>query len=144
MASSSSWKLCSTISWTVPSGISGVQWSIIFSSISSNSTASVPGYTISSISNWRSSSDIETYGWDQSETHSDKKLSLWIHCQDRSSWRGAITHLLASTTTVSIGANILLKSGTRGKFVPTCHNCGKIGHIRPNCYLLKSHRPWIK
>lgn len=30
------------------------------------------------------------------------------------------------------------------KFVPTCHNCGKIGYIRPNCYLLKSHRPWIK
>jgi hypothetical protein len=27
---------------------------------------------------------------------------------------------------------------------PTCHNCGKIGHIRPNCYLLRSHRPWIK
>jgi hypothetical protein len=33
------------------------------------------------------------------------------------------------------------ESGTRGKFVPTCHNCGKIGHIRPNCYLLKSHKP---
>jgi len=33
------------------------------------------------------------------------------------------------------------ESKTRGKFVPTCHNCGKIGHIRPNCYLLKSHRP---
>jgi hypothetical protein len=31
-----------------------------------------------------------------------------------------------------------------GKFVPTCHNCGKIGHIKPNCYLLRSHRPWIK
>jgi hypothetical protein len=31
-----------------------------------------------------------------------------------------------------------------GKFVPTCHNCEKIGHIRSNCYLLKSHRPWIK
>jgi hypothetical protein len=28
--------------------------------------------------------------------------------------------------------------------VPTCHNCGKIGHIRPNYYLLKSHRPLIK
>jgi len=36
------------------------------------------------------------------------------------------------------------ESRTRGKFVPTCHNCGKIGHIRPNCYSLKSHRPWIK
>jgi hypothetical protein len=36
------------------------------------------------------------------------------------------------------------ESGTQGKFVPTCHNCGKIGHIRPNCYLLKSHGPWIK
>jgi len=21
---------------------------------------------------------------------------------------------------------------------------GKFGHIRSNCYLLKSHRPWIK
>jgi len=30
------------------------------------------------------------------------------------------------------------------KFIPKCHNCGKIGHIRPNCYLLKSHRPWIR
>jgi hypothetical protein len=29
-----------------------------------------------------------------------------------------------------------MESGTLGKFVPTCHNCGKIGHIRPNCYLL--------
>jgi hypothetical protein len=36
------------------------------------------------------------------------------------------------------------ESRTQGKFVPTCHNCGKIGHIRPNCYLLKSHRPWNK
>jgi hypothetical protein len=36
------------------------------------------------------------------------------------------------------------ESGTRGKFVPTCHNYGKLGHIRPNCYLLKSHKPWIK
>jgi hypothetical protein len=34
--------------------------------------------------------------------------------------------------------------GTQGKFVTTCHNCRKIGHIRPNCYLLKSHRSWIK
>jgi hypothetical protein len=31
-----------------------------------------------------------------------------------------------------------------GKFVPTCHNCGKVGHIRPNYFLLKTHRSWIK
>jgi hypothetical protein len=32
-------------------------------------------------------------------------------------------------------------SGTQGKFVPIYHHCGKVGHIRPKCYLLKSHRP---
>jgi hypothetical protein len=32
----------------------------------------------------------------------------------------------------------------QGKFIPKCRNYEKIGHIRPNCYLLKSHRPWIK
>jgi hypothetical protein len=37
-----------------------------------------------------------------------------------------------------------MESGIQGKFIPKCHNCGKIDHIRPNCYLLKSHRPWIK
>jgi len=31
-----------------------------------------------------------------------------------------------------------------GKFVPTCHNCGKVGHIRPSYFLLKTHRSWIK
>jgi hypothetical protein len=36
------------------------------------------------------------------------------------------------------------ESGIQGKFIPKCYNCGKIGHIRQNCYLLKSHRPWIK
>jgi hypothetical protein len=36
------------------------------------------------------------------------------------------------------------ESWIHGKFIPKCHNCEKIGHIRPNCYLLKFHRPWIK
>jgi hypothetical protein len=36
------------------------------------------------------------------------------------------------------------ESGIQGKFIPKCHNCRKISHIRPNCYLLKSHGPWIK
>jgi hypothetical protein len=35
-------------------------------------------------------------------------------------------------------------SRTQGKFVPICHHCGKVGHIRPKCYLLKSHRTWKK
>jgi hypothetical protein len=30
------------------------------------------------------------------------------------------------------------------KFILTCHNCGKVGHIRPNCFLLKTHRTWVK
>jgi hypothetical protein len=34
--------------------------------------------------------------------------------------------------------------GIQCKFIPKCHNIGKIGHIRPNCSLLKSHKPWIK
>jgi hypothetical protein len=36
------------------------------------------------------------------------------------------------------------KLGTHSKFVLTCHYCGKVGHIRPKCYLLKSHWPWNK
>jgi hypothetical protein len=35
------------------------------------------------------------------------------------------------------------ESGTQDKFVHT-HYCGKISHIRPNCYLLKFHKPWNK
>jgi len=31
-----------------------------------------------------------------------------------------------------------------GKFVLTCHNCWKVSHIRPNCFMLKTHRSWIK
>jgi hypothetical protein len=35
-------------------------------------------------------------------------------------------------------------SGTQGKFVLICHHCGNVGHIRPKCNMLKSHRPWMK
>jgi hypothetical protein len=35
-------------------------------------------------------------------------------------------------------------SETQGNFVPICHHCGKVGNIRPKCYLLKSYRPWKK
>jgi hypothetical protein len=28
--------------------------------------------------------------------------------------------------------------------LPTCHHCGTVGHIRPNCGQLNSPRTWIK
>jgi hypothetical protein len=36
------------------------------------------------------------------------------------------------------------RTQAHGKFVPTCHNCGNAGHIRPNYFLLKTHRSWTK
>jgi len=33
---------------------------------------------------------------------------------------------------------------TQGKFLHICHHCEIIGHIRPNCYVLKSQKPWNK
>jgi hypothetical protein len=33
---------------------------------------------------------------------------------------------------------------TQGKFVPTCHHYGIIGHIRQNCYMLKFQKLWNK
>jgi len=31
---------------------------------------------------------------------------------------------------------------TQVMFVPTCHHCGIVGHIKPNCCQLESQRPW--
>jgi len=28
--------------------------------------------------------------------------------------------------------------------IPTCHHCGIIGHIRPNCFQIRSQKPWNK
>jgi hypothetical protein len=74
------------------------------------------------------------------------------HASDSEIYSIDITPVIIDTTCLEnscITNHVMPKSkdtGTQahGKFVPTCHNCGKIGHIRPNCYLLKSHRPWIK
>jgi hypothetical protein len=64
-----------------------------------------------------------------------------------------VKHVIVATTCLDIVENSCLnncvkpkskESGSQCKFVPTCHNCGKICHIRPNCYLLKSHKPWTK
>jgi hypothetical protein len=29
-------------------------------------------------------------------------------------------------------------------FIPTCHHCGISGHIRPNCFQIRSQKPWNK
>jgi len=64
-----------------------------------------------------------------------------------------IKHVIVDTACLDNSENSYLIDGekpkskesrTQGKFVHTCHNCGKIGHIKPNCYLLKFHRPWNK
>jgi hypothetical protein len=67
----------------------------------------------------------------------------------------AIKHVIVDTVCLDNSENSCLNNcvkpkskdtGTQahGKFVPTCHNCGKVGHIRPNCFLLKTHKSWIK
>jgi len=65
------------------------------------------------------------------------------HASDSESDSIVIKHVIVDTACLEnscLNNHVMPKykeSGTQGKFVPTCHNCGKIGHIRPNCYLLK-------
>jgi hypothetical protein len=74
------------------------------------------------------------------------------HASDSKLDSTIIKHVIVDTACLDnscLNNHVMPKSkdtGTQahGKFVPTCHNCGKIGHIRPNCYLLRSHRLWIK
>jgi hypothetical protein len=94
--------------------------------------------------------------------HSDisNKLDLIVdnlsastsHASDSELDSIVIKLVIVDTTCLDNSENSCLKNcvkpkfkdtGTQAhcKFVPTCHNCGKIGHIRPNCYLLKSHKP---
>jgi len=28
--------------------------------------------------------------------------------------------------------------------IPTCHHCGIVSHIRPNCFQIRSQKPWKK
>jgi hypothetical protein len=46
---------------------------------------------------------------------------------------GMSTHLTSSRN-----------EGKRYKSIPTCHYCGIIGHTRPNCFQLRSQKPWDK
>jgi hypothetical protein len=94
--------------------------------------------------NYSNKSDIIVDDLGTSTSHaSDSKLdSLFIK------------HVIVDTTCLDNSKNscennyVMPKSKdsgtqTHGKFVHTCHNCGKSGHIRPNYFLLKTHRSWI-
>ena len=35
----------------------------------------------------------------------------------------------------------MLRNQPSQRFIPTCHKCGKIGHIHPKCFQLNSHEP---
>jgi hypothetical protein len=45
---------------------------------------------------------------------------------------------------VKVESKIPVKKHSKFRFIPTCHHCGIIGHIRPNCCQLKSQSPWNK
>jgi hypothetical protein len=77
------------------------------------------------------------------------------HASDSELGSIVIKPMIVDTACLDISKNSCLNNcvkpkskdtGTQahGKFVPTCHNCGKIGHIRPHCFLFKTHRSWIK
>jgi hypothetical protein len=36
------------------------------------------------------------------------------------------------------------KGKRENQYVPTCHHCGIIGHVRPDCFQLRSQKPWNK
>jgi hypothetical protein len=69
------------------------------------------------------------------------KSMLCIHTDISNKPNLIVNDLSTSTSNVSDSE---LDSIDIKTVIPKSHNCWKIGHIRPNCYLLKSHRPWIK
>jgi hypothetical protein len=93
---------------------------------------------------------IHTYMFNKPDLIIDDLSASISHASDSESDSIVIKHVTVDTTCLEnscLNNHVMPKSkesGTQGKFVPNCHNCGKIGHIRPNYYLLKSQRTWIK
>jgi hypothetical protein len=38
----------------------------------------------------------------------------------------------------------LVGGGKRSKSIPTCQHCGISGYTRPNCFQIRSQKPWVK
>jgi hypothetical protein len=83
----------------------------------------------------------------------DDLIASTSHASDSELDSIVIKPLIVDTTCLDNSKNSWLNNGekpkskesrTQGKFVLICHNYGKIGYVRPNCYLLKSHRAWNK
>jgi hypothetical protein len=41
-------------------------------------------------------------------------------------------------------AQYVCKGKRANQSIPTCHHCGIIGHIRSNCFQIRSQEPWNK
>jgi len=71
--------------------------------------------------------------------HTDNSNKLGIIVDD---FRASTSHACDSKINSLVMKSKSKDLGTQaqGKFVPTCHNYGKVGHIKPNYFLLKTHR----
>jgi len=38
--------------------------------------------------------------------------------------------------------NLFVRVKGDNQSIPTCHHCGIVGHIRPNCFQIRSQKPW--
>jgi len=60
-----------------------------------------------------------------SETHNDKVKAIMVSCENDNTTPAQSEH-------------------STERSLPTCHHCGIVGHIRPNCGQLKFSRTWNK
>jgi hypothetical protein len=94
----------------------------------------------------------------QLEKFSDNKLAQMLTGQKCSSDKTGLGYVATTDASniASTSQNVFVKPsvpnsqnacGDRGKTIvpkslPTCHHCGMVGHIRPNCCQLNSPRTW--
>jgi hypothetical protein len=55
-----------------------------------------------------------------------------------------MSHNHTQSTCGDKGKTVKGASDKNFKSIPTCHHCGISGHIRPNCFQIRSQKPWDK
>jgi len=95
--------------------------------------------------NFKSMLCIHTYISNKSDLIIDYLSASTSHAFDSELDSIVIKPMIVDTACLDNSENSFLIDCVKLKSkVPTCHYYGKIGHIRPNCCMLKSHRPWNK